>query len=268
MLTCKPGGLLWVACAWLITPGNSPTISTNIEKVDALAESAEPREVTPLPYKPSWVDRFTDWVDCLPGPYWLFYLLVAIAYSTTRTIVGWLDGVYPVGTFYLPHILDGFTGIYFLFVLHYLDNRAGAALAAFRPMLTTSKQGYNDLRYRLTTMPALAVLIATIIGVAYGQVFNILISTPDPGQPVIVQYPATTVMEAISGGLSWMTNVIFAVHAFRQLRLISRIYTDHTNVNIFETAPLYALPNYRSNQYFCDLPYLNIPHILCRSRLQ
>jgi len=41
--------------------------------------------------------------------------------------------------------------------------------------------------------------------------------------------------------LSWMIGFVFVYHTIRQLRLVSHIYTQHTNINIFDTGPLYGL---------------------------
>jgi hypothetical protein len=41
--------------------------------------------------------------------------------------------------------------------------------------------------------------------------------------------------------LSWVVGFVVVYHTIRQLRLVSRIYTQHTNVNIFDTGPLYGL---------------------------
>jgi uncharacterized membrane protein YfbV (UPF0208 family) len=53
--------------------------------------------------------------------------------------------------------------------------------------------------------------------------------------------PAATGLDLGLAGLNLIMTVIIFYHTIRQLRLVSRIYTQHTNVNIFETGPLYAL---------------------------
>jgi len=39
----------------------------------------------------------------------------------------------------------------------------------------------------------------------------------------------------------WMIGFIVLYHTIRQLGLVSRVYTQHTNVNIFDSGPLYGL---------------------------
>lgn len=195
-----------------------------------------------LPYPPSWIDRVTDWVRRLPIPAWLFYLGVALVLVLTRTIVAWNDGSYPVGTFFPFHILDPSNSVYLVFVLHYLDDRAGAALTAFRPVLTVDNAGYERLRYQLTTMPARPTLAWSLVGLVFGVAYlPSLVPEAQLRFLKIFTSPTAVVVDFGLSGLNWVMNVVFAYHTIRQLRLVSRIYTQHTNVNVFETGPLYAL---------------------------
>lgn len=206
------------------------------------AGTTEQDAVTPHPHSASWLDRFADWVQRLPGPAWLFYLSVGIALSLTRTLIGWADGSYPVGTFFRIHVLDGLTCVYLYFVLHYLDDRSNAALAAFRSVLTVDDTGYQKLRYQLTTMPARPVLAWSAVGLTFGFVYQSFLLTESERQ--LSKYftsPAATVIDLCIAALSMLINTIFAYHTIRQLRLVSSIYTKHTRVSIFDTGPLYAL---------------------------
>jgi hypothetical protein len=198
-------------------------------------------------YPPSWVDRLTDWVQRLPGPAWLIYLGVALVFILIRTIAAWSDGSYPVGTFFPIHVLSGLSVVYWFFVLHYLDDRAGTALSDFRPVLAvgpedTRDAGYEWLRYQLTTMPARPVLLLSLVGLVFGVVNQPILFTENQILSLkMYTSPAATVVDIGLAGLAWMMNAVFAYHTIRQLRLVSRIYTHHTKVNIFESGPLYAL---------------------------
>ena len=194
------------------------------------------------PYPPSWIDRLTAWVERLPGPAWLYYLGAGVVFTLIRTVIGWSDGGYPVGTFFPAHILDGFSAAYLLFVLHYLDTRADAALTAFRPVLAVDDAGYELLRYQLTTMPARPALAWSLVGMVFGAV-DLPFLLPETQLQSLRYFtsPAATVVDIGLAALGWMFNGAFLYHTVHQLRLVSRIYTHHTNVNVFETGPLYAL---------------------------
>jgi len=139
----------------------------------AVAGSTVEQSITAArPYPPSWVDRLTDWARHLPGPAWPYYLAIGLLLGLVRTVAGWSDGSYPVGTVFHIHVQDGLTCIYFLFVLHYLDDSANTALADFRPALATDAADYEGLRYQLTTMPARPVLVVSIVGIAIGLLYN------------------------------------------------------------------------------------------------
>jgi hypothetical protein len=213
----------------------------------AANSTVEQDVVTALPYPPSWIDRLTDWVQRLPGPAWLFYLGVALALALIRTIAAWGDGSYPAGTFLPVHVLLASTSVFYVFVVHYLDDRAGAALADFRPVLNvgpeaTRDAGYERLRYQLTTMPARPILAWSLVGLLFG-VINQPLFVPETQLQSLKLYTSPALFAIDSGlfALNWMMNAVFIYHTIRQLRLVSRTYTQHTNVNIFETGPLYAL---------------------------
>ena len=196
----------------------------------------------PPPYPPSWVDRLTDWVERLPGPAWIFYLGAGLVISLTRNIIGWTDGSYPVGTFFVIHILDGLISVYPLFVLHYLDERAKAALEAFRPVLTGHDANYQQLSYEMTTMPTRPVMIFSLVGFAGGLAYlPLFVAEADIQELKYFTSPLATTVDMGLTAISWAMMWVFAYHTIRQLRLVSRIYTRQTNVRIFDTGPLYSL---------------------------
>jgi hypothetical protein len=207
------------------------------------AELAEVVGVTERhPYSPSWVDRLTAWVSRLPGPAWLYYLAVALALAVFRTILAWIDGSYPVGTIFPLHILDQFNILYPLFVLHLVDDHASSSLAASRSVLTVSDAGYDKLRYELTTMPARPALAWGFAGLLFGLIYLPLIVPPSQRQLLqLFTSPTAVVVDVALSALNWIFYAIFAYHTFRQLGMVSRIYTHHMDVNVFEIGPLYAL---------------------------
>lgn len=193
------------------------------------------------PYAPGWLDRLTDGVRRIPVPFPLVYLVIGLVLGLIRTVIGWVDGSYPVGTFFPVHILDGLNPIYLLFAIHFLDNMAFRAFAEFRPRLTDTSD-YEELRYRLTTMPAIPSLIVGLAGFVVGALYlPVLLSPLDLELSKYFTSPTAVVVDTLLSALIGMMMSMFGYHAFHQLRMISRIYTRHTRVNIFDVGPLHAL---------------------------
>ncbi|GAI75197.1 unnamed protein product, partial [marine sediment metagenome] len=118
-----------------------------------------------IPYPPSWLDRFTEWIERLPGRSWVFYPALGLVLAFAVTVVHWRDGSYPIGTFDAFHVWFGFQTPYFLAMMRYLDGAAEAALKNFRPALNVSEAEYAELSYRLTTAPARPMLLSSLAGV-------------------------------------------------------------------------------------------------------
>ena len=80
------------------------------------------------PYDPSWLDRFSAWVNRLPGPPWLSYLGIWLILFLFQSLVMWLEEAYPVGTFVLAHGVLAGEIAFFLALPSYLDRVAAGAL--------------------------------------------------------------------------------------------------------------------------------------------
>ena len=65
-------------------------------------------------YRPSWVDRLTAWVARLPGPSWGYYAGLGLALLLAQALVLWIEGPFPIGTFFPVQVfMAGLIG-YFL----------------------------------------------------------------------------------------------------------------------------------------------------------
>ncbi|MGB3904337.1 MAG: hypothetical protein WBB22_05395 [Anaerolineae bacterium] len=197
------------------------------------------RESKPQAYAPSWVDRFGDWVDRLPGPSWLYYLALGLVLLLVETIVLWIEGVYPIGTF-LPLHLAAAGGITYLLALFpWLDNTAATALATLRPALKADEEEYSQLRHQLTTLRARPTLLASLGTVTFVILTDQLGVTLTSFEAV-AGYPVSAGLMYFIYLIGWWIAGAFFYHTIHQLRLINRIHTKHTRVDLFRMRPLYA----------------------------
>jgi hypothetical protein len=184
----------------------------------------------------------TDWIEWLPGPSWLYYLALAALLTLAGTIVFWVEGTLPVGTFHRLHVFVSLVMGYLPALLHYLDNRAEAAIAKMLPLLQASEDEVGDLCYRLTTMPAWPTLLVGLIVFALPLITETIERAA--GQPdVFAALGVSTVswwFVYVLYRLLWWLFGTSLFHTWHQLRQIDRVYTQHARVNLFRLGPLYA----------------------------
>ena len=222
------------------------------------------------PYAPSWVDRFTDWVDRLPGPPWAYYLAWAVVFFLLITGVQWSAGTYPVGTLKGSHAIAAFITPYAIGLIHYLDRIAGPAMQVFRPAMRGDESLHQHLTYVLTTLPprsaltaGLALLIAGMIvaaGAAFLQPSAAAGSDAwmrlEVGFRILFEVGATPASYIVTLGflvLNWWVGGTLVLHTVRRLSLVPRIYRRHTNVDLFRQGPLYALSRLTAQTMIGDL---------------
>lgn len=191
------------------------------------------------PYAPSWYDRLTALADALPVPTWTLYgaawLLIFGLYTTLKA---WY-GANPLGSFTTLDVLMTGTGLYLLALMHYLDNTAGKALAAFRPVLAVDEDGFAELAFRLTTLPSRRTLLVTLlVGIWLGPSF--IYTYPAFSTLKLGMSPLLLCLETALFCFVWGMAGTFVYHTIHQLRLVSQIYTRHTHVNLYRLGPLYA----------------------------
>ncbi|HEX8218772.1 MAG TPA: hypothetical protein VF914_06110 [Chloroflexia bacterium] len=209
----------------------------------ALISEPPTRSVSKIaqPYSPSWLNRLADRVERLPGPPWAFYLGAWLALFISYTAVKWLDGTYAAGTLFPFHAVLAGLIVYAAAASHYLSYVAGKALRTFRPLLKGDDALYQDLLYRLTRLPQREALLAGLTGLTYAtSAIQVLIPSDfwhqrrmftSAGWSVAADYLMSEAMWAMLG--------VALYNVLHQLRLVSRIYTRHTNLNLFSMGPLY-----------------------------
>lgn len=196
---------------------------------------------TSLPYAPSWVDHLTDGVRRLPGPSWAFYLGLGLVLFALEMALKFADKTYVEFWDFNPlHGVFVLNVLYYLALLHYLDEVAGRALASFRPALDGDEALHQSLHYQLTTLPARPTFFAGLLGGLYGVFLFFVTPEELKDQAALLTSPAAAVLEVTTNILGWCVMGVFFYHTVRQLRLVSRIYAQHARISIFEQGSLYA----------------------------
>jgi len=189
------------------------------------AASAESASFIP-PYRPSWVDRMSAALERLPGPTWAPYLGAFLALlGLEMGVVGQVgESVSPEQVFTISLPFYGF------WLIHYLNRRAASSLRTFRSAFTGSESELEEVRWRLTTLPAMPALVISLSGLLLGIASSL---GWNPGSPDEVlsnlAYYATTVFAGL-----------YAYHAVRQLRLVTSLYARRARVDIHNVAPLHS----------------------------
>jgi hypothetical protein len=194
---------------------------------------------TERPYKPSWVDRFNDWVEQLPIRSWVFYGGLGLGLILVQVIFLWLDGGLPKAEVLLPLVIFNACLLAFgLALMQLLDRQAVTALNAMRPTLEMTESELDDFQYRLSTMPAGPTLIAGLL------TLGLLIVSErvwiEPARfAALEQLPVFTIVFQILDKVPAFVFGAFFYHTIRQLRLVNTINSEkYVRVHLFNLGPL------------------------------
>ncbi len=198
----------------------------------------------PRPYPASWANWLISRWDTLGGLFWLPYFGLFVLLALAQTLAKWWDGSLAVGQFLPLQILAASYIPWGLLLIRYLIQAAQEALDTIRPTLGPSVTSYQELSYQLSVAPALATLIATLMGAGFGIVYWLVIMKP---VHPFISWGSSSLSLAIDLGVAlliWaVLGALFFV-ALRQSRIIQRIYTRIEQINLMLPQPLYALSNY------------------------
>jgi hypothetical protein len=179
-------------------------------------------------------------VEGLPGPIWAHYVGLWLSLSVILVLALWIEGVYPVGTVFPVQIfIPGMISL-FLGMIHYLDRRADLALTRLQPALTAREAECEQLRYRLTTLPAWPSLLIGLALMAFFLLLGLATGEVEDSISALSDSRVTAALLAVSYYIGWWCFGTFLYHTFHQLSVISRILTKHTRVNLFRLRPLYG----------------------------
>lgn len=198
------------------------------------------------PYKPSFIDRFNDWVAQLPVRSWVFYVLFGIGLILLQTLFLWLDGGLYAQEL-LPVILfNGCATSFLVGLTHLLDSQALDALHSMRPALELTDSQFEDYAYRLSNMPPVTTVIA-------GLGMMVVAILAEMQSNALVRYAAlerlpifAVVFHLTDKGSAFVFGVVL-FHSVRQLRLVDRINANHVRFSLFNLGPFRAFSRLTSS---------------------
>lgn len=195
------------------------------------------------PYRPSWVDRFTDWVERLPVPWWAFYLIIGLLLEGIQIYILSSGEVFDAYGVHLFQFYFPINYVLALFLMHALDRRSATALERFRPALRPEGRADARLLYELSTLPARPTTAAGLTGLAFGTISLLIFGLN------MREYPMFGMNSTPAGyafaGITFLPTLWFwftlIYHTIHQLRTVRRIYAQETRVDLYRLRPIYAL---------------------------
>ncbi len=195
-------------------------------------------------HQASWIDRIISGIKSLPGPTWAFYLVLLVVLGFLNNWVLWVAEVLPVGELEPEHTTDALWGVYFIGVLHYLNNAAKDALSKFKPLLSVDEIEYAKLENEFTTLPARLGWIAIALTLALQVMISLLV--PEVRTEIQAYPPVTNVYQFLFRSLAVATFFSLVFQAIRQLRLISQFHRGVKEVSLFRLGPSHAFSIFTS----------------------
>jgi hypothetical protein len=189
-------------------------------------------------YAPSFLDKFMDFIERLPVPYWSTYLLLFIAQSAVMHVFAWVDGWLPVFTSNPLIFLFPLWQWLPLAIMTYSRTVSRQALSTFSPLLDAEENELKRLKYEFSTMPSRGVILN---GVVWGIVYVIL--TYATFDTFYVSYGLGTLLSVVlmlEGLITYMTGGAIYYYSFRQLSLVNRTVRMAKQFNLFRLGPVYA----------------------------
>jgi hypothetical protein len=190
-----------------------------------------------VPYGRSWVNVLIDWVERLPGPPAVAYVVALIFALLLAALPSWMSGVPIADSIRGEEAVWAFTLAGSVWLIHYLDGVARAALGDFATMLDVDPATLSLLEYELTVVPARpALLLLAVSAVRTTEAFVFQASAERvsylSAPALIIRWP----FEVAIVGLI----LVLVYHTMRQLRLVARIHAMAPQINLFRVGPLYA----------------------------
>jgi hypothetical protein len=191
-----------------------------------------------LPYSPSFIDKFLRFIQRLPIPYWMTYLLLFILESILNHVLAWIDGWLPAFNFNTLLLLFPLWQWGTLASITYLNHTSETTLSNFRPLLDKDNDAVDKLKYEFTTMPIPGVILNGLLWIV-----GYLLLTYLSYDAFYVRYGLGNffkVFNILEGLICFAIGSVIYYHSIRQLRLVNRTVKLVKRFNLFNLQPVYA----------------------------
>jgi hypothetical protein len=189
-------------------------------------------------YRPSFIDRFMSFIQRLPIPFWLTYLLLFVLESLINHVLGWVDGWLPAFSFNAIMLIFPLWQWGTLAIITYLNKTSQATISSFSSLLDSDDDALNKTKYEFTTMPTRGVILSGIT-----WIFIYLLLSQLAYDAFYIQYglgKALQVFIFLEGLIGYSTGSVFYYHSLRQLWLVNRTVKMVKRFNLFHLDPVYA----------------------------
>lgn len=188
-------------------------------------------------YRVSHFDKMLQWVQGIPVPAWVTYLVLLALLILAFNALGWMAGLIPFGTFGLYRSSIPCYPIGSLLLIEYLNRVARLSLVTLGPALDVNDDEYHVMEQRLVTMPRWGVRAALLLSFI---VAGIYMSNTAYLLQLLQQSRVLALIEGLSYLFAFGVMGVFFFHTVWQLRMVSQIHARIAHIDLFNRTPLYA----------------------------
>jgi len=204
--------------------------STNLAEFQATLKSP--------PYPPSWVDHFTGWVSKRPFRSWKLYFAIGVLLVLFETSLWFIGEFNEITSLFPPRWTVSVSIIVSITLIHYLDASAEQAIIGLRGRYELDDDLFLELRYRLTTLPALPTILVSFGNVIFFSVVAWLTSGA-PRQLSAISSSGYLIAYFIYGLAGAWIYGTFIYHVLHQMLIVYRLPHNLSSIDLFDLRPLY-----------------------------
>jgi hypothetical protein len=204
-------------------------------------------EILLRPYNPSWYDRLSAWVDRIPIPNPIVYIIIGLILPLAGLIIRWLGTTGPILEWDPVYIVVVFQIFYVLYIIQYLDKLALKVLDDFQSALNPDGLArMPDLSRVISTLPARPTLLVCLgfMFFGLGLVITALLTAEDFVSTIQVNIDLFGFYTALVMIVLWFNNGLFIYHTYHQLKVVNQIYTQLTIVHPFHQQELFSFSGF------------------------